>query len=510
MEELLSSGLERLRTNGAPDGVHARVGTILHNKWVLGQVIGAGGTAAVYEGTHRSNGRRVAVKVMHLHLSSTPDLVLRFQREGYIANKVAHPGAVAILDNDTTDDGAPYLVMDRLDGAPLSQLFERNKEGVDTGPALRIVHEILDILAAAHEKGIVHRDIKPDNVFLTATGRVMILDFGIARLREQMVADANPLTADMTARVQARTQDGFTLGTPLYMAPEQARGRWSEVDGRSDLWSVGAILFRLLTGKAVRSADNQADMILQAMTQPAPRMVDVAPEIDEEVAGIVDRALESEKTDRWPDAGSMQKAVRDAAERLSANKVRVAHAQPLEEEIPVPAMPELPELPIFAAPRQASALGGKLVAFAGLLIAGFLALAYTPRAAHGPVAAEAAQVIHAAASLQAAPELEREGTVLQKPAERPTSAAPTPAAAAASEPGTVSAITTVNVDDLPVAPSTAAAATPASAHHTHHHVGAMPANAPAAPAAAPAAPAAAPANASPAPETGDALLDRRR
>ena len=235
---------------------------------------------------------------------------------------------------------------------------------------------------AAHAQGITHRDIKPDNVFLTVSGRVMILDFGIARLREQMVADANPNTADLTVRMQARTQEGFTLGTPLYMAPEQARGRWSEVDARSDLWSLGAIMFRLLTGKAVRTADNPADMLLQAMTQPTPRVVDVAPEIPGDVAGIIDRALEMEKADRWPDAAAMQKAVRDVATRVASTKAPLPAPEPEpEEEIPVPAMPELPIMP---QPHARGGIGGKVMALAGIVIAGLVALAYTPHSTHSP------------------------------------------------------------------------------------------------------------------------------
>ena len=296
------------------ESVNARVGTTLHDKWVLGQVIGAGGTAAVYEGTHRTNGKRVAVKVMHSFLASSEDVVARFQREGYIANKVGHPGAVTILDDDTTEDGAPFLVMDRLDGEPLARILDHATDGLAVGQVLSIANEVLDILAAAHAQGITHRDIKPDNVFLTTSGKIMLLDFGIARLREHMFG---PTTggADLTMRVAARTQDGSALGTPQYMPPEQARGRWNEVDAQSDIWSVGAMMFRLLTGKSVRVQRNAAEMLLAAMTERVPSVLTVGA-VPPDVAAIVDKALQFEKRDRWPDAHAMQAAIREVAGRV--------------------------------------------------------------------------------------------------------------------------------------------------------------------------------------------------
>ena len=281
------------------ESVHARVGSVLCDKWLLGEVIGSGGTAAVYEGVHRANGRRVAVKVMHSHLASSEDVVARFQREGYIANKVGHPGAVMILDDDTTADGAPFLVMDRLEGAPLTRLLERSKDGVDVGPSLRIVHEVLDILAAAHAQRITHRDASSRTTsFSRRPGRADVP----ARLQGSRGSEgtstalSTPAGRDLTgADERAKTQEGFALGTPLYMAPEQARGRWAEVDARSDLWSAGAILFRLLTGRPARTAANPADMLLQAMTEPAPAIHAASPALPADVAMVADRALSFHK-----------------------------------------------------------------------------------------------------------------------------------------------------------------------------------------------------------------------
>jgi serine/threonine-protein kinase len=347
------------------ESVHGRVGTTVRGRWVLGPVIGAGGTAAVYEGTHRINGKKVAVKVMHSFLASSDDLVARFQREGYIANKVGHPGAVAILDDDTTDDGAPFLVMDRLEGEPLARILDHASDGLAVGQALSIVHDVLDILGAAHARGIVHRDIKPDNVFLTTAGRIMVLDFGIARLHERVLAGAEGGT-DMMQRPAARTQDGSALGTPQYMPPEQARGRWSEVDAQSDLWSVGAMMFRLLTGKPVRQQRGAADMLLSAMTEQAPSIRAFA-SVPPEVAAIVDKALAFDKKDRWADARAMQDAIREAAGRIG-----VPNAKMLVSSLAAPTK----EAAAPAAPARRSRAMAVLAA-ATLLLAG-IALAMKP------------------------------------------------------------------------------------------------------------------------------------
>src|SRR6185312_1235528 len=288
----------------ASDSVQGRVGTVLRDKWILGRVIGSGGTATVYEGTHRTNGKRVAVKVLHSYLASSHDVVARFVREGYIANKVGHPGAVAILDDYVGPDGAPYLVMERLDGEALPKLVERQREGLDPAQVLAIADGVLDVLVAAHAQGIVHRDIKPDNVFLTSAGDVKVLDFGIARVLQ------------MTSGV---TVDGSALGTPQYMPPEQARGRWTDVDAQSDVWAVGATMFRLLTGRSPREAATTAELLMKAMTERMPRIADVAPWIADEVARVVDRATEPDKGDRWPDAKTMQRELREAASRLGVS-----------------------------------------------------------------------------------------------------------------------------------------------------------------------------------------------
>jgi serine/threonine-protein kinase len=174
-----------------------------------------------------------------------------------------------------------------------------------------IAHGVLDVLKAAHKKDIVHRDLKPANVFLCTSSAVKILDFGIARL-QSVAAAQSPSGA---------TGRDVTLGTPGYMPPEQARGHWDKVDAQSDLWSLGATLFSLLSGRLVHEAPTVNEQLLAAMTQPAPPLHSVAPGVPGDVAALVDRALAFDKESRWPSAGAMQDEVARVYALLTGNPV---------------------------------------------------------------------------------------------------------------------------------------------------------------------------------------------
>ena len=285
---------------------HARIGLVLRDKWRLDDLLGVGGMAAVYAATHVNNGRRGAIKLLHPELAVNDEVRGRFLREGYAANKVEHPGTVAVLDDDVTEDGAVYLVMELLEGETLEARREATSF-LHPADVLPIIDRILDVLVAAHAKGIVHRDLKPDNVFLCSDGVVKVLDFGIARVREasgggrQTMANAGP------------------MGTPAYMPPEQARGRWSEVDARSDLLAVGATMFTLLTGLLVHEAETVNELLLAAMTKPAPPLASVMPGVSPELAEVVDRALAYAQEDRWADAATMQSALRLVPQSFAAD-----------------------------------------------------------------------------------------------------------------------------------------------------------------------------------------------
>ncbi len=249
-----------------PPLARARVGQILRGKWHLDSLIGAGGMASVYAATHR-NGKRGAVKILHHELSADENARTRFLQEGYAANKVDHPGAVSVLDDDVDDDGCVFLVMELLDGESAdARARQRPGERLEIAEVAQLGDQLLDVLAAAHDKGIVHRDIKPENIFLTRDGGLKVLDFGIARVREVSGTASAKLTAD-----------GGPMGTPAFMPPEQALGNWDEVGPRTDIWAVGATMFTLLSGRCVHAAETMNQLLLAAMTKPAPPIASLVP-----------------------------------------------------------------------------------------------------------------------------------------------------------------------------------------------------------------------------------------
>ena len=288
---------------------NSREGSVLCGRYTLGRLIGSGGMGAVYEGTHR-NGNPVAVKVLHPELCASSEIRARFLGEGYVANKVKHPGVVRVLDDDTAEDGTAFLVMDLLKGETLESRLSAQPVLPEL-EAVELTCALLDILVAAHRADIVHRDIKPENVFLTTEGETKVLDFGIAKI--------------LGSRTATRT--GFAMGTPLYMAPEQARGLMRLVDGQSDVWSVGATLFRCLTGRCVYEGETPELVMIQAATQPPPRLEAVVPGADAELCEVVNLALEPTKEKRWASASAMFSALERVRSRLAKPKPPKAHSE---------------------------------------------------------------------------------------------------------------------------------------------------------------------------------------
>jgi serine/threonine protein kinase len=189
-----------------------RIGTVLKGKYTLDRLLGAGGMAAVYAATHR-NQKQFAVKMLHAELSVHEDIRARFLREGYAANSVKHPGAVAVMDDDTAEDGAAFLVMELLEGTTIEGWWEQAGQRLDVESVLRIAWQLLDVLAAAHAKAIVHRDIKPANLFVTRNGELKVLDFGIARVRAIAASD------------QGATGTGCSSGRRRSWRPSRHSGR---------------------------------------------------------------------------------------------------------------------------------------------------------------------------------------------------------------------------------------------------------------------------------------------
>jgi len=323
-----------------------RVGTTLRDKWKLERLLGVGGMAAVYVAAHKI-GRRDAIKILHEEIAQSPEVRARFEQEAHAANRFKHPGAVEIRDIDVTEDGAPFLVMELLEGETLSRIVRR-EPGPTIDEVLRWADELLDVLAAAHAQGIVHRDIKPDNLFIQTDGRLKVLDFGIARVRSG-------------AAGRMKTATGATIGTVAYMPPEQAKG--GDIDGRADIFAVGATMYRLISKRKIHEAENDIELLKKMATEQAPPLASVAPSTPAEVCRVVDRALAFDREARYADATGMQAEVRAARAAIGPAPAPVSAQSPMAQSIEAPpsAVPMPPASAVAASeaptvgPRRPSA-----------------------------------------------------------------------------------------------------------------------------------------------------------
>lgn len=295
-------------------------GAVICGKWRIEALLRSTATSATYSALHR-NGARVALKILHAHLSSDKSLQARFRREAYVANTISHPDTVKVIDDDETDDGCALLVMDHFDGETLEELRVRRGGKVPLEVACAFADQLLDIIAAAHDQGMVHRDIKGETVFVTKEGRIKVHDFGTARVLSE------------TAAPQEMTAAGMVIGSPSSMAPEQARGQRDQVDAQSDIFSLGALLFTLLSGEPVHKIANPLAALVAAAKSKAPSLRTVVDEdeVPDAVVEVVDRALQFKKIDRWPDARAFRAALRAARGELIDTFPQAGRRDPLAD-----------------------------------------------------------------------------------------------------------------------------------------------------------------------------------
>ncbi len=274
----------------------SRIGTVLAGKYRLEKLLGTGGMGAVYEAIHTGVQKRFAIKVLKPGAFRDDASRARFAKEAQAAAMMEHPNIVAVFDVGETDDTAPFMVMEFLRGRSLHDALDAGRFPVAL--AVDVAREMLSALECAHRAGIVHRDVKPANVFLveTADGMtlVKVLDFGVAKFAE---ADEVSLT-----------QSGAIVGTPLYMAPEQFLAL-REIDGRADVWAVGATLFQMLTDRPVHLTTSATAVAAKVVSEPAPRVRTLRPEIDEDLDAIVAKALAIQRDDRFATARDMMDAL---------------------------------------------------------------------------------------------------------------------------------------------------------------------------------------------------------
>jgi hypothetical protein len=280
--------------------------------------IGRGGMAVVYRATDRRLQRPVAIKILPPELAYDPAIRTRFTREAQTSAQLSHAHIVPIFDVGERE-GIAYFVMALIKGGSLATLLAREpRQPVDE--VRRLLCEIADALEYAHVRGVIHRDIKPDNILLDSdSGRAMVVDFGIARAMEA------------GARL---TVTGNAVGTPTYMSPEQAMGE-RDVDGRSDLYSLGVLAYQMLTGRVPFTAGNSMALLLKHVSEPPRPIAELRPDVPRNLQDVIERALLKEPDDRWPSAAAMRDALR--TERTPATSWRASNRAQVRYTSPRPA-----------------------------------------------------------------------------------------------------------------------------------------------------------------------------
>jgi hypothetical protein len=279
------------------------IGTLISERYRLDEKIGSGGMSSVYRAFDPTLERWVAIKLMHRDISHDPDQLERFRREARAVAQLNHPHVVTVIDAGE-DDGAPYIVFEYVEGETLKDRIRRLGR-LPVSEAVAYAIEIARALEAAHASRLVHRDVKPQNVLIDPDGRAKVTDFGIARSLE----------------AQGLTATGRVLGTTDYVSPEQALGH--EVTGQSDIYSLGIVLYEMLTGEAPFTADTQVAVAMKHVREPLPDVQRRRPEISASLAAVVERATAKETQNRYQDVSEM---VHDLEEVLAIEAARTGQA----------------------------------------------------------------------------------------------------------------------------------------------------------------------------------------
>ena len=330
------------------------VGDLISGKYRLVRLIGDGGMGSVFEARHEFLGTNVALKFIHPEITQRPGLVARFLREARLSASIKSVHIARVTDVDQSTDGAAYLVMELLEGKSLHQILDE-EHALSQDVALDYTMQILAGLDAAHAAGVVHRDLKPDNVFVVQVPHgsvVKLLDFGIAKLKRP----DDPKEGGLT-------RPGMMMGTPEYMAPEQAFSA-DTVDARADIYSVGTMLYEMLSGRRPASGSSPQEIAAMVLGNQVPYLRSVAPAVPDTLAQIIHRAMAPSPTDRWGSVDELRTAlapfcgVMSVAGRLAATPVASAVASAVRgpsalERAPTQAAAAQPPQPAYvAAPSQ--------------------------------------------------------------------------------------------------------------------------------------------------------------
>ncbi|MBI5600738.1 MAG: serine/threonine protein kinase [Gemmatimonadetes bacterium] len=317
------------------DALRERVNAAVGSLYQVEAEIGRGGMAVVYRATDTRLRRRVALKVLPPELAFREEVRRRFLREAQMAAQLSHPNIVPIYAVDEAS-GLVYFAMGLVEGAPLAKLlFDEPRPPI--AMVRRVLREVADALHFAHGHGVVHRDIKPDNILVeSATGKAVVTDFGIARAAQGEVR----LTAT-----------GIAVGTPAYMSPEQAMGE-REVDGRADIYSLGIVGYQMLAGELPFSAANTPSMLMKHLSEPPRPLLELRPDLPANLAAAIERALCKAPADRWPDAAAFRDALAESAPVTLTGTAAAARAAALVAQ----AAPSSPAAAYAPRPKAEGAL----------------------------------------------------------------------------------------------------------------------------------------------------------
>jgi serine/threonine protein kinase len=291
---------------GTLGGIPLDVGDVLAKKYRLERLIGEGGTGVVVVARHLQLERDVAIKFLRTALASD-EIRMRFEREARAIGQIESEHVVLVLDVGALDDGhAPYMVMEYLEGRDLAKILKEDGP-LSVEDAVDCMLQVCEALEGAHQQGIVHRDLKPANLFLTRREdggpHIKVVDFGISKILDPKMIESGP---------KEMTKAFTVLGSPRYMAPEQLRNS-KDVDGRADLWSLGAVLFQLLSGQPAFDAENNINVSLAVLTKEPPLLRSVAPRVPADLEAIVKKCLSKDRAGRFQTAGELADALRPFA-----------------------------------------------------------------------------------------------------------------------------------------------------------------------------------------------------
>jgi serine/threonine-protein kinase len=295
------------------------VGQMLTDRYRIDERISEGGMGTVYRATHVLMDKRVAIKVLHPSLAADDKIVARFSREARAASRISHPHALNVTDFGESESGVVFLVMEYLDGRTLKEVIQ--SEGpMPLMRVVEIIRQVTGALDAAHTEGVVHRDLKSDNIMLMAAQNgsdwAKVLDFGIAKIKENTGKTDPGLTAP-----------NLIIGTPQYMSPEQC-SQASEIDSRSDIYSLGIIIYEMLTGHVPFMGDSPTAIMMKHLQEPPPSVLEERDDLPPQVGMVITSALAKRPEDRFQTAGELSEALTAAANGKAASAVSAAATNP--------------------------------------------------------------------------------------------------------------------------------------------------------------------------------------